>query len=146
MDLHVLGCHEHKLTISGKYLFVSVYVCDKNFVTRVAQELIHRISWNLLCYPNIYECHPFFLKNRLTGDAVVTFFSKISPKSHSRFPVDEIAQKRSYKIHINRNNNVAIYVYLGGASMPFFPKFLWLTYVGFYCMESYKILHAMHLL
>ena len=40
MDLHVLGCPEHDLTISGQCLSV----CDKNFVATVARELMHRIS------------------------------------------------------------------------------------------------------
>ena len=38
MDLHVLGCPEHDLTISGKCLSE----CDKNFVAIV--ELMHRTS------------------------------------------------------------------------------------------------------
>ena len=44
MDLHVLGCPEHDLTIFGKCLSVCLTVWDKNFVTSVAQELKHRIS------------------------------------------------------------------------------------------------------
>ena len=44
MDIRVLVCLEHDLTISGKCLCV----CDKNFVASVAQELIHRISWNFV--------------------------------------------------------------------------------------------------
>ena len=40
MDLHVLGCPEHDLTIFGKCLCV----CDKNFVASVARELMNRIS------------------------------------------------------------------------------------------------------
>ena len=43
MDLHVLGCPEHDLSISGKCLSV----CNKNFVANVTQELIKGISWNL---------------------------------------------------------------------------------------------------
>ena len=39
MDLQVLGCPEHDLTIYGKCLSV----CGKNFVANVAQELMHRI-------------------------------------------------------------------------------------------------------
>ena len=46
MDLHGFGCPEHGLTISGKCL--SVCVCDKSFVTCVAQELIQRIAWNFI--------------------------------------------------------------------------------------------------
>ena len=45
-DLHVLGCLEHDLIISGKCLSVcvSVSVCvTKNFVASVVQELMHRI-------------------------------------------------------------------------------------------------------
>ena len=37
MDLHVLGCPEQDLDVSGKCL--SVCVCDKNFVASVAIEL-----------------------------------------------------------------------------------------------------------
>ena len=37
--LHVLGCPEHDLTVSGKCLSV----CDKNFVASVSQELINTI-------------------------------------------------------------------------------------------------------
>ena len=51
MDLHVLGCPEHDLTISGKMflclsmcLYVCVCVYAKNFVASVARELMHRIS------------------------------------------------------------------------------------------------------
>ena len=40
MNLHVLGCLEHDLTISRKYLSV----CDKNFVKSVTRELMRRIS------------------------------------------------------------------------------------------------------
>ena len=43
MDLHVLECPEHDLTISGKCLSVCVSVCDKNLVATVARELEHRI-------------------------------------------------------------------------------------------------------
>ena len=43
MDLHVLGCPEHDLTISGKCLSVCWCVCDQNFAENVAQELIDRI-------------------------------------------------------------------------------------------------------
>ena len=39
MDLQVLGCFDHDLSISGKCLSVCVSVlCDKNFVTNVAWE------------------------------------------------------------------------------------------------------------
>ena len=51
MDLHVLGCPEHDLSISGKCLSVceSVYVCVRHkFRTSVAQKLINRISWKIL--------------------------------------------------------------------------------------------------
>ena len=44
MDLHVLGCPEHDLTIFGKCLCV----CDKNFVANVARELMNRISRNFI--------------------------------------------------------------------------------------------------
>ena len=48
MDLHILGCPEHDLTISGKCLSVCesvcLCVCDKNFVASVAQELMNRVS------------------------------------------------------------------------------------------------------
>ena len=41
MLLHVLGCHDHDLTISGKCL--SVCLCNKNFVANAARELMRRI-------------------------------------------------------------------------------------------------------
>ena len=49
MDLHVLGCPEHDLTIFRKCLSVCLCVCmsvclcvcDKNFVDIVSQELMH---------------------------------------------------------------------------------------------------------
>ena len=44
MDLHVLGCPEHDLTIFGKCLSACLCVCDKNFVASVARELNNRIS------------------------------------------------------------------------------------------------------
>ena len=44
MNLHVLGCLEDDLTISGK----SLSVCDKNFVASVARELMHGIPWNFI--------------------------------------------------------------------------------------------------
>ena len=56
MDLHVLGCPEHDLTIFAKCLSVCLSVClcvcmcvclcvcDKNFVASVARELMNRIS------------------------------------------------------------------------------------------------------
>ena len=44
MDLHVLECPEHNLTIFGKCLSVCLCVCDKNFVASVARELMNRIS------------------------------------------------------------------------------------------------------
>ena len=46
MDLHVLGCPDGNLTISGKCLSVYLCVSDKNFVASVARELMNRISWN----------------------------------------------------------------------------------------------------
>ena len=46
MDLHVLGCPEHDLTIFGKCLCLCV--CDKNFVASVARELMHGFSWNFI--------------------------------------------------------------------------------------------------
>ena len=36
MDLRVLGCPQHDLTISEKCLSVYMCVCDKNFVASVA--------------------------------------------------------------------------------------------------------------
>ena len=42
MDLHILGCFEYDLTISGKCLCACV--CDKNFMASVAREPIDRIS------------------------------------------------------------------------------------------------------
>ena len=44
MDIHVLECPEHDLTISGKCLCV----CGKNFLGSVAQELMNRISWSFM--------------------------------------------------------------------------------------------------
>ena len=46
LDLHVLGCPEQDLTISGKCLPVclSACLCDKNFVASVAREQMNRIS------------------------------------------------------------------------------------------------------
>ena len=52
MDLHVLGCVKHDLTISRKCLSVCLCFCasvclcvyDKNFVASVARELMNRIS------------------------------------------------------------------------------------------------------
>ena len=44
MDLQVLGCPEHDLTVSGNCLSVCLSVCDKNFAASVARELMHRIS------------------------------------------------------------------------------------------------------
>ena len=44
MDLHVLGCPEHDLAISGKYMSVCVCVSDKNFVVCITEKLMHRIS------------------------------------------------------------------------------------------------------
>ena len=41
-DLHALGCPEHDLTNSGKYL--SVCVCDNNILAIVARDLMHGIS------------------------------------------------------------------------------------------------------
>ena len=41
MDLHVLEYPEHGLIISGKCLPVCLSVCEKNFVERVARELMH---------------------------------------------------------------------------------------------------------
>ena len=50
MGLHVLGCPECDLTISGKCLpvYLCVCVCDKNVVASVARELMHRISLNFI--------------------------------------------------------------------------------------------------
>ena len=44
MDLHVLECFEHDLTIFEKCLSVCVSVFDKNLVASAAQELMNRIS------------------------------------------------------------------------------------------------------
>ena len=47
MDLHVLGCPEHDLTISGK-MSVRLCVRDKKFVVSVAQELTNRIKKKII--------------------------------------------------------------------------------------------------
>ena len=46
VDLHVLGCPEHDLTISGKCLFVCLSACvyGKNSVASVTAELMPKIS------------------------------------------------------------------------------------------------------
>ena len=56
MDLHVLGCSEHDLTISRKCL--SVY--DKNFMASVSRELMNKISRNFMysitpTYISVYQ-------------------------------------------------------------------------------------------
>ena len=52
MDLHVLRCPEHDLTIFRKclslYLSVCLYVCLQYFVDTVSQELIRGNWWNLI--------------------------------------------------------------------------------------------------
>ena len=48
MDLHVLGCPDDDLTISGKCLSVCMCVCGKSFVASLAQELMDRISLNFI--------------------------------------------------------------------------------------------------
>ena len=48
MDLKVLGCPDHDLTISGKSLPICLCVCDKNFVATVAQELMNNVLWSFL--------------------------------------------------------------------------------------------------
>ena len=79
MDLHVLGCPDHDLTISGKCLSVWLCVCDKNFVASVTRELMHRISWNFILSVNInllYHKLMFFnFCEKLTGSSVVLLFT-----------------------------------------------------------------------
>ena len=58
--LHVLGCIEQDLPISRKCPSVCVFVCDKNFVSSLTQELIDKISWNfifsiILTYIYVYQ-------------------------------------------------------------------------------------------
>ena len=48
MDLHILECPEHDLTICGKCLSLCRRVCDKNFVACITRELMNRISWNFI--------------------------------------------------------------------------------------------------
>ena len=45
IDLYILGCPEHDMTISAKVcLSVFLRVSEKHFVASVAQELMNRIS------------------------------------------------------------------------------------------------------
>ena len=46
MDLYVLEFPEHNFTISRKCL--SVCMCDQNFVASAAEDLMHRVSSNLI--------------------------------------------------------------------------------------------------
>ena len=52
MDLYILECPDHDLTISGKCLYACLSacpcVCDKNFVASVARELMQKISGNFI--------------------------------------------------------------------------------------------------
>ena len=48
INLHVLGCPEHEVNISGKCLSVCLCVCDKYFVASVARERMNRISWTFM--------------------------------------------------------------------------------------------------
>ena len=68
MDLHILGCPERDLTISGKCLWVcvsvSLCVCDKNFVASIARELMTIILWNFIfsITPTEISVHQLLLK------------------------------------------------------------------------------------
>ena len=77
MDLHVLECLEHDLTISGKCLSVSLSlcVCDKNFVASVAEELIVRISLKLIFSVILMKIcvYQVLLKIALQGTKVALF-------------------------------------------------------------------------
>ena len=82
IDLHVLGCSEQDLTISG----ICLSVCDKNFVASVAQKLMDRISWNFIfSYPSINWYLSTFGENRPIGGAVDSLFSEILGYAHLGF-------------------------------------------------------------
>ena len=44
MDLHVLGCPEHDLTIYTKCLSVYISVCHANFVAPLVEKLMGEIA------------------------------------------------------------------------------------------------------
>ena len=76
-------------------------------------------------------------------------FSKIFGICWHRFLENEIPQKFMCKIYSIRNCNDAVWIHIlhkRALVVPFFPQFLWLFYLEFYCMESYKILHVIYLL
>ena len=57
MCLHVLGCPEHVLAISGKRLCV-----DKNFAASVTRELKQRLSGNFL-FRFFFACVAVYYQN-----------------------------------------------------------------------------------
>ena len=48
MDLHVLRCSEHDLTMFRKCLSVCLYACFQNILDTVYQELMCRNWWNFI--------------------------------------------------------------------------------------------------
>ena len=91
VDLHILGCPEHDLTISGTNALNFMKFC-------------------IYCYPNINWCLSTFVENCSIGDTVVTLL--IFGISLYRFLLGKIAQKFTCNICVIRNNNHAILAFI----------------------------------
>ena len=123
-----MECPEHNLIISGKSVCLSLRVWDKNFVTSVSRELIHRISWNFMFGAILTNwCLSIFGEYRPTDVSVVTFFLRIFGINWAWFQVNEIAHKFMHKIYIIIKlwSKFDTYSSVGGAVIHFIPKFLW---------------------
>ena len=97
MDLQVLGCPEHDLTISGN-VCLSVY--DKNFVASEARELMNRISGTFIFSVTPKKISVCQLLVGIVQQMVCNqTFSRFFRMNRSQILSDEITQKFIYKMY-----------------------------------------------
>ena len=81
IDLHILGCPDHDMTISGKCLSVRLSVCMRQKFYGKCSSRINAQNFMklyILSYTTINWCLSTFGENRSTGGAVITLFPEFS--------------------------------------------------------------------
>ena len=118
-------------------------VCDK-FCGACSSRTYQQnfMKFYIQCYPNINSC---LLTYHSTSGSEVTFFTGIFKINCSGFLEDIITQKFMYNVCIIRNNNDAICVHVVQQEALLFVFQKRQFYLGFYWMESYKILYSIYL-
>ena len=105
MDLHILGCPEHDLTIFGK----CICLCMTNFAASIAQtneqnfmEPLHLVS------PQHKLVYKFLVQ--IVQQMVLQSFSKFFGMHRSRLLLNEILQKFIYKVYILLEKTMVLFL------------------------------------